>query len=285
MEVRLKIALIRAIRGVVHGLAAVGLCVVPFDGWAALVLAVGYLVGMLGVTVGYHRYFSHLAFKTSRWFQLLLALAAISTLQRGVLWWAAVHRHHHRRSDRDDDLHSPRRGFWHAHVAWLDSPRVHAVDYAVVADFARFPELALLDRVYYLPALAWAIGCAALGGLVSWLDPAGEPRALQFVVYGFLVRTVLVWHATFAINSLAHMFGDRRYATGDDSRNSLLLALITLGEGWHNNHHRCPSAARNGFFAGEIDMSYAVIRALARLGLVWDVRPVPPHVLDEGRRP
>lgn len=284
MRVARKIALIRTIRLTVHALALVGVLVVPFDRWALLVAGVGYVLSMLGVTVGYHRYFAHLAFKTSRWFQLVLALLAISTLQRGVLWWAAVHRHHHRRSDRDDDFHSPRHGFWHAHFSWLDSPRVHALGHGLVADLARFPELVLLDRIYYVPALLWGLGCAALGGLVGALDPEGGPRALQFFVYGFLVRTVLVWHATFAINSLAHVFGTRRYATDDDNRNSLLLGILALGEGWHNNHHRCPSAARNGFFPGEPDLSYAVIRGLAALGLVWDVRPVPRHILEEGRR-
>ena len=283
MEVRVKIIVIRAIRRLIHVLAVLGLVVVPFDAYAAVVLGLTYMLGMLGVTVGYHRYFAHRAFKTSRGFQLLLALLAMSTLQRGVLWWAAVHRRHHQRSDREGDLHSPRDGLWHAHYSWLDSAAVHTLGHGNVSDLAAVPELVLLDRLYYLPALAWGAACALLGAALSSLDPSVGPRALQFFVYGFLVRTVLVWHATFAINSLAHIVGTQRYATGDTSRNSLALALIGLGEGWHNNHHRCPSSARSGFFAGEIDLSYLVIRGLAAVGLAWDLRAVPPHILAEGR--
>ena len=277
-----KIQLIRAIRVAVHVGAVVGLARVACDRLALAVGLSSYAIGMFAVTVGYHRYFAHRAFKTSRAMQLILAVLAASTLQRGVLWWAAVHREHHRRADLPGDHHSPREGLWHAHWSWLDRPSIHALDHSIVADLARFAELRALDRLYYLPALAWGLICAGLGALVSAVAPELGPRAAQFFVYGFLLRTVLVWHVTFAVNSVAHVVGWRRYETPDTSRNWLPLALISFGEGWHNNHHRFPTSARNGFFPGEVDASYALLRVLEALGLVWELRPVPAHVLAEG---
>lgn len=276
-KLRRKIALIRAIRLSIHLGALLGVFACPPSRAGLLALALGYLVGMLGVTLGYHRYFAHRAFKTSRAMQLLLALAAMSTLQRGVLWWAAVHRHHHRRSDAEGDYHSPREGLWHAHWSWLDSERVHAVELDSVADFARFPELRALERIYYLPALTWGIACAGLGAALGG-------KALELLIYGALVRTVLVWHVTFSVNSLAHVIGRRRFATGDTSRNWLPLALLGLGEGWHNNHHRFPSAARFGMSPGELDLGHVFLRGLAWLGLVWDLREVPSELLDKAQR-
>lgn len=285
MKQRPKILLLRTVRSTVHLCALVGVCLVPFDRWALGITLIGYLIGILGVTMGLHRYFSHRAFKTSRGMQLMLALLGTSTLQRGVLWWAAAHRVHHRHTDKKGDLHSPRDGLWHSHISWLDTPEVHQIDMKIVADLAKYPELRALERVYFLPALAWALACVGLGAGLSAAYPELGPRAMQFLCYGFFVRTVLIWHATFSVNSLAHTIGSRRFETADTSRNWLPLAIVTLGEGWHNNHHRFPTAARNGFYRSEVDLTYLALRGLAALGLIWDLRPVPMDVLDEGRSP
>jgi stearoyl-CoA desaturase (Delta-9 desaturase) len=249
-------------------LAGVGYCGLS---WSGLALALGaYFVRMVVVTAGYHRYFSHRSFKTSRVFQFLLAFAAQSTAQKGVLWWASHHRWHHRHSDTPQDVHSvQQRGFWYAHLGWILGPDNNDTRLELVADLAKYPELRFLNRpsVQLLPALVYALACLALGGIHG-------------LVWGFFVSTVLLWHGTFTINSLAHLFGRRRYATSDDSRNSLALALLTTGEGWHNNHHRYQSSARQGFRWWEVDVTYYVLRLLAAVGLIWDLRRVPPEALN-----
>ena len=236
--------------------------------WWDVAIAAGlYTLRMFAVTAGYHRYFSHRAFKTSRIFQFILAFAAQSSAQRGVLWWAAHHRQHHRHSDTVDDVHSPvRDGIWHAHVGWFFTERYARTDLAAVRDLAKYPELRWLDRHPYLPAV--------LVGFVVWLLAGWSG-----LVVGFFWSTVVVWHATFSINSLAHVFGRRRYVTGDQSRNNWWLALLTFGEGWHNNHHHYHSAARQGFRWYEIDVSFYVLKALSAAGLVWDLRAPPAHVV------
>jgi len=228
-----------------------------------------YLVRMWAVTAGYHRYFSHRTFKTGRAFQAALAFLAETSAQRGVLWWAAHHRDHHRHSDTARDVHSPvAHGFWRSHMGWifLDDG---ASDLDRVRDLARFPELRWLDRHWFVPPVALAALCLAV---------AGWPGLFA----GFFVSTVAVWHATFLVNSLSHVLGSRRYPTADQSRNNAVIALLTLGEGWHNNHHRYPSSARNGFRWWEVDVTYYVLRALAATGLVWGLRPVPERVLRGG---
>jgi stearoyl-CoA desaturase (delta-9 desaturase) len=236
--------------------------------WRGLGLAVGlYVVRMFFVTAGYHRYFSHRTFKTSRAFQLLLAVGAMSSSQKGVLWWAGHHRVHHKFSDQRGDVHSALRdGFVWSHVGWILSRKYEPTDAARVKDLAKFPELVWLDRY-------WALVPTALG---VTLFLAGGWWAL---VWGLSVSTVLLWHGTFTINSLTHVFGQRRYATTDNSRNSALLAAITLGEGWHNNHHYYQRSTRQGFFWWEIDVTYYVLRAFAALGLVWDLHEPPAEVI------
>jgi stearoyl-CoA desaturase (Delta-9 desaturase) len=239
---------------------------------AALVLCMGlYGVRMLAITAGYHRYFAHRAYKTSRIAQFLLALLAQTSAQRGALWWAAKHRRHHRHSDTELDVHSPRQhGVLYAHVGWIFSPRHDQTDYRDIPDFACYPELVWLDRHPYLPA--------ALLGLVTWLV-AGWPG----LVVGFCWSTVLTWHATFAINSMAHVFGRQRYVTGDDSRNNWFLAIVTLGEGWHNNHHAYQSSVRQGFRWWEYDPTFYVLKLLAWLGIVWDLQS-PPEAVVRGQQ-
>jgi stearoyl-CoA desaturase (delta-9 desaturase) len=233
--------------------------------WVALALAL-YLVRIFGITAGYHRYFSHRAFKTSRAFQLVLAWLGASSAQKGPLWWAAHHRDHHRYSDTPDDIHSPlERSFWWSHVGWILATTHDETKLARVKDLAKYPELRWLDRWHVVPPLVLATALFVVGGVPALL-------------WGFFVSTVLTWHGTFAINSLAHVFGARRYETGDGSRNSLALALITMGEGWHNNHHFYPSAANQGFFWWEVDLSYYTLRLLSAFGVVWDLRTPPASV-------
>jgi stearoyl-CoA desaturase (delta-9 desaturase) len=236
--------------------------------WPSLALCVGlYWLRMFGVTAGYHRYFSHRSYATGRVFQFILALIAQSSAQRSVLWWAAKHRHHHLHSDTVRDVHSPRHtGFLYSHVGWIFARRHDATDLGRIADFARYPELAWLQRFEILPAFILAIACFLIAG---WSG----------LVVGFFWSTVLVYHGTFMINSLAHVQGSRRYVTGDDSRNNPLLALITMGEGWHNNHHACPSSARQGFRWWEVDATYYLLRLLALVGIVRDLKAPPARVL------
>jgi len=240
--------------------------------WSGALLAVAlYYVRMFGVTGAYHRYFSHRTYRTSRVFQFLLALLAMTSVQKGVLWWASHHRTHHRNSDQPNDVHSVLQdGFWWSHVGWIVSRRYDATDLSKVKDLARFPELRFLDRFHVLPPIAYATGLYLLGG--SWA-----------LFWGFFVSTTLLWHGTFTINSLTHVFGSQRYVTTDNSRNHLLLALITMGEGWHNNHHYYQRSVNQGFFWWEIDPTYYVLRVLSWVGLVWDLHTPPPHVLHSNR--
>jgi stearoyl-CoA desaturase (delta-9 desaturase) len=245
--------------------------------WVALAAAL-YAVRMFAITAGYHRYFSHRAYRTSRAFQLVLAVLGATAVQKGPLWWAAHHRDHHRFSDGPDDVHSPlEQGFWWSHVGWILSRRHDGTKLDRVKDLARYPELVWLDRFHLVPAVALAAGLLAAGGVPALL-------------WGFFVSTVVLWHGTFVINSLAHLVGRQRYATADGSRNSLVLALVTFGEGWHNNHHFYPSAANQGFFWWELDLSYALLRGLEAVGLVSDLRTPPrrvlfAHLAGEGTRP
>lgn len=237
----------------------------PEDLWLALGL---YMMRMFGVTAGYHRYFAHKAFRTSRVFQFILAVLAQSSAQRGVLWWAAHHRAHHRHSDTDRDLHSPvRRGFWHAHFAWIIQPENHDTDYDAIRDFAKYPELVWLDRNPFLVVVVLGAIVFAIGG---W----------SALVMGYLVSLVATYHATFCINSLAHVHGRQRFVTGDHSRNNWILAIATMGEGWHNNHHAFPNAARQGFKWWEFDLTYLILRGLALVGIVRDLRQPPPEMMQ-----
>ncbi|MEZ4280061.1 MAG: acyl-CoA desaturase [Myxococcota bacterium] len=226
-----------------------------------------FWIRLFGITGGYHRYFSHRAYKTSRAFQLVLAVLGCAATQKGPLWWAAHHRRHHAYSDQPGDVHSPREGFWHAHQGWIFDGRADRTDVARVPDLVAFPELVWLDRWHVVVPLALAGACFAAGGLGG-------------LVWGFCISTTLLWHATYTINSLSHRFGSQRYATGDDSRNNFWLALLTIGEGWHNNHHHYMASARQGFFWWEIDPTYYVLRALAAVGIVWDLREPPARLLQ-----
>jgi stearoyl-CoA desaturase (Delta-9 desaturase) len=236
----------------------------------AMVLGLAlYVVRIFAIGAGYHRYFAHRAFRTSRVFQFGLAFLSLTSAQRGVLWWAAKHRQHHMHSDTDGDLHSPvLRGFLYAHVGWIFQLRNDATDYGLVRDLARFKELVWLERHSYLPLAAMAFS--------TWLI-ADWPG----LVIGFCWSTVVVWHVTFSINSLSHIVGRRPYITGDQSRNNWLLALLTMGEGWHNNHHAYQASVRQGFRWWEFDPTFQILRVLSWLGLVWNLH-VPPEAVVRG---
>jgi stearoyl-CoA desaturase (Delta-9 desaturase) len=238
----------------------------------ALVLCIVlYVVRMFGITAGFHRYFSHRSYKTSRVGQFLLGWLCETSAQRGILWWAAKHRHHHRHSDTEEDVHSPRhRGFWYSHWGWIFSPKHEKTDLAAVPDWTRYPELLWLERHPYVPAFVLALSCWAFAG---WSG----------LVVGFFWSTVLLYHGTFFINSLAHVVGRQRYLTGDDSRNNWWLAVITLGEGWHNNHHHYMSSANQGFYWWEIDISYSILVVLSWFGIVWDLRTPGEKALNHRR--
>ncbi len=219
-----------------------------------------YVIRMWGVTAGYHRYFSHRAYKTNRVFQFILALVGTTAVQKGVLWWAAHHRHHHRESDTEKDIHSPiQKGFWWSHMNWILCDKYGETRYEAIKDFARFPELRFLNRFYLLPPIALAVALYFIGGF-------------SMLVWGFFVSTTLLWHGTFTINSLSHIFGERRYKTTDTSKNNFLLALLTLGEGWHNNHHYHQNTANQGWFWWEVDLSYYSLKVLSWLRIVSDLR-------------
>ncbi len=255
---------------IVHLVALAGLIVTDLTIGRIILFSVSYLLGMFGVTAGYHRYFSHRTYKTSRVFQFVMALLGTLTAQKGVLWWAAHHRHHHKHSDQPEDLHSPaQRGLWWSHVGWILARDYNETRWDKIRDLAKYPELRWLNEHYLVPAIV-------LGFVYYFIGGGG------LVIWGVIVPIVALWHATFCINSLTHLIGRRRYQTTDDSKNSLVLALLTLGEGWHNNHHHYAHSAKQGFFWWEIDLSYYGLKALSWVGLVWDLRDVPEWA-KEGR--
>jgi stearoyl-CoA desaturase (Delta-9 desaturase) len=265
-------------------LACLGVFAVGWSKAAVVACLVTYLVRVFALTAGFHRYFSHKAFKTSRVFQFVLAFLGASAAQLGPLWWASHHRWHHLTADTDKDIHSPvYRGFFWAHLGWLLCRRYARTELDRVQDFAKFPELRWLDRHTYAAPVALALMLFGLGAWMGKAFPSSGTSAWQMVIWGFFISTVLVYHATFSINSFMHMFGTRRYNTPDHSRNNVLLALLTMGEGWHNNHHRYSISARQGFFWWELDLSYGVLKTLSWLHIVWDLRPPPAEVYAEAR--
>jgi stearoyl-CoA desaturase (delta-9 desaturase) len=252
--------------------------------WFTVAVAVAlYFFRMFAVTGIYHRYFSHKTYNTSRVGQFFLALWGATTVQRGGLWWAYHHRHHHQHSDEPEDAHSPHvHGFWWSHIGWITSRRNFPTDYSKVKDLAKFPELVWLNRFDTVVPALFAVAMFALG---SWLEthaPSLHTSGAQLLVWGFFISTTALFHGTSCINSMAHLMGRRRFNTTDDSRNSFILAIICLGEGWHNNHHRYQSATRNGFYWWEIDPTYYGLKMLSWTGLIWGLKPVPQSVLDEG---
>jgi stearoyl-CoA desaturase (delta-9 desaturase) len=251
--------------------------------WTALAVAAAlYVVRMFGLTAGYHRYFSHRSYKTSRTFQFLLGFLGTTAVQNGPLWWASHHRLHHRFSDTEDDVHSPiANTIWWSHVGWILSKKFNKTENRLVADLARFPEIRWLNRFHMAGPLTLAAALFALGVALQSFAPSLGTNGLQMLVWGFFISTTVLYHGTFTVNSIAHLFGSRRFATTDASRNNPLIALITLGEGWHNNHHRYQSSERQGFYWWEIDISHMILTALSWVGVVWELRRPPEAIYRE----
>jgi stearoyl-CoA desaturase (delta-9 desaturase) len=254
----------------------------PFAVGTAVAL---YFLRMFAVTGIYHRYFSHKTYRTSRFGQFLLALWGATTVQRGALWWAYHHRHHHQHSDDPEDAHSPHvHGFWWSHIGWITSRRNFPTDYSKIRDLAAFPELVWLNRFDTVVPILFATGLWSLGWLLELYAPGLHTTSWQMLWWGFFVSTTVLFHGTACINSLAHLMGRRRFQTADDSRNSWILTCITLGEGWHNNHHRYMSATRQGFHWWEIDPTYYGLKLLSYTGFICDLKPVPASVMAEAAR-
>ena len=249
-------------------------------------LALGFLTlatRMFGLTAGYHRYFCHRAFKTSRLFQFVLALLGTAAAQKGPLWWAGHHRSHHRHSDTEEDVHPPGvKGFFWAHAGWIMSPANQRTKTEWMPDFLKYPELRWLDDNHYVVPIGLGVALFFLGEWLASAYPGLGTSGWQLVVIALFCSTTLLYHATFAVNSIGHQYGNRRYETTDESRNSLWLALVTGGEGWHNNHHRYPASERQGFYWWEIDFTHYGVVLLSWLRVVWDVRGPAPAVLHEG---
>ena len=250
--------------------------------WVAFGTAVTmYLVRMFAITGFYHRYFSHRSFKTSRVAQFLFGVLGASAVQRGPIWWAAHHRHHHIHSDKPDDVHSPvRHGFLWSHMGWFMSHKFFAADLSRVKDLLKYPELRFLDRFDVVVPSLLGSAIFSLGMVLKHHAPGLGTTGAQMLVWGFFMSTVFTYHATYTINSLSHVFGRQRYRTGDSSRNNVWLAILTLGEGWHNNHHHYPASTRQGFYWWEFDITFYVLKLMSFVGLVWDLKPVPAAVRE-----
>jgi stearoyl-CoA desaturase (delta-9 desaturase) len=270
------------VRAIPFAAMHVGCLAAFWTGYSATAVCVAlamYALRMFALTGFYHRYFSHRSFRTSRAVQLIFAVLGAACAQRGPLWWAAHHRHHHRHADTDRDPHAPARvGFLFSHMGWFLTPAAFRTELARVPDLRDIPELRWLDRFDIAVPVAMGVLMYGLGALLERIAPGLGTNGPQMLVWGFFISTIALFHATVTINSLAHRYGKRRFPTRDDSRNNFLLALLTFGEGWHNNHHFYPGSARQGFRWWEVDLTWYGLRAMAALGLVWDLKPVPAWV-------
>ena len=252
---------------------------------AVIMAVVMYVVRMFAITGLYHRYFSHKAFKTSRLAQFIFGLLGASAVQRGPIWWAAHHRHHHAHSDLKEDIHSyVQHGFFRSHMGWFLSRRGYAPNLKFVRDLLKYPELRWLDR--YDIAIPFVLGVAmfGLGVLLEHTAPQLGTTGWQMLIWGFFISTIVCYHGTYTINSLSHVIGRVRYRTGDTSKNNWFLAIITMGEGWHNNHHYYPNAARQGFYWWEYDITYYILKVLSWCGIIWDLKPIPIEARDHSPR-
>ncbi|MBS2003634.1 MAG: fatty acid desaturase [Cyanobacteria bacterium SZAS LIN-5] len=246
---------------------------------AALIMALTLCIArMFAITAFYHRYFSHRSYKTSRIAQFLFAIAGLTAVQRGPLWWAAHHRHHHQHADAELDTHSPvRKGFLWAQIGWITVEANMPTDYSRIPDLVKYPELVFLNRFDWVVPVLLGATVFWSGAALERLYPSLHTSGPQFLAWGF-VSTVMVFHITGAINSLAHQFGTQEFETGDNSKNNFLLGLITLGEGWHNNHHRYPGCVRQGLEWWQIDLTYYVLLLMEKLGIIWELNKVPNTV-------
>lgn len=253
--------------------------------WAAVAMCLFmYYFRMFAITGIYHRYFSHRSYKTSRFFQFVMAFWGTSCGQQGPLWWAAHHRHHHKFSDTDQDIHSPSlRGLWWAHWGWVICKRYGATREEAVKDLTKYPELMWINKYHGLAPFVLATSLFFFGAFLEHAAPGLHTNGLQMIAWGFFASTTLLYHGTFTINSLAHIIGKKRFETGDLSKNSFILSMITMGEGWHNNHHRYPYSERQGIYWWEIDMSHYILRVMSWFRLVWDIQLHPKEIYVEAK--
>ena len=279
-----KVQWVRIIPFIVLHLACLGVFWVGWS-WTAVVVAVlMYAIRMFAITGFYHRYFSHRSYKTSRLGQFFFALLGAAATQRGALWWASHHRAHHRDPDGPGDVHSPQQdGFWWSHCFWFTCDAHFPTDYSKVKDLAKFPELIFLNRFDILVPICFALGLLGFGFMANLYAPQLGTSGLQMLVWGYFISTTVLAHATFTINSLSHQWGTRDYDTRDQSRNNFFLAMLTFGEGWHNNHHRFPGSTRQGFKWWQIDLTYYGLVLMQKFGLIWDLTPPPIHARRAGR--
>jgi len=266
---------LRIVPFVVMHLACVAVFWVGWSPIAVIVAIAFYAIRMIGITAFYHRYFAHKSFKAGRITQFVFAVIGSAATQRGPLWWASHHRHHHYFSDTDEDVHSPNQGVFWSHIGWFLSDRHFKTRLDLIPDFARFKELIILDRFDLIVPLSCMALLYGLGTALEHYAPDLGTNGVQMLVWGYVISTVALLHATLCINSLAHRMGSRRFQTTDTSRNNLILAIITFGEGWHNNHHRFPNSARQGLKWWEVDLSYYLIKVMEKIGLVWNVKTGP----------
>lgn len=263
-------------------LACIGIFFTGFSWVAVVALLITYFVRVFALTAGFHRYFSHRSFKTSRFFQFIMAWVGTSAAQMGPMWWAAHHRHHHQHSDTEEDVHSPvaKDLFW-AHVGWVLCRTYGGTKTERVQDLYKFPELRFIDRLHALPAISLGLILYYIGQQLNFYYPGLGTSGWQLVMWGFFLSTALVYHVTFCVNSVTHIIGNKRFKNSDESRNNFWVALLTFGEGWHNNHHRYPLSARQGMYWWEFDLSYLLLRGLEKLGLVWDLKTYPKVIYKE----
>ena len=250
--------------------------------WIAFIVCISlFAIRMFAITGFYHRYFSHKTFKTSRFVQLLFAMIGATAVQRGPLWWAAHHRGHHMHSDTSEDKHSPKEhGFLWSHMGWFLTKSNFVTNTKFIRELIRFPELRIIDRFDLLMPLALSIGLFIAGHYLNQYEPQLNTNGFQLFIWGFSLSTVMLYHATFLVNSVAHQWGKKRYETKDTSRNNFIIAILTFGEGWHNNHHHYPGSARQGFYWWEIDLTYYALKFLAMMGVIWDVRTVSDNIRE-----
>lgn len=237
--------------------------------WVALFL---FVIRMFAITGFYHRYFAHKTFKTSRLMQFIFAFIGSTAAQRGPIWWASHHRRHHLNSDRHNDHHSPHtHHFLWSHMGWFLAKKNFLTDRKVVRDLIKFKELVLIDRFDWVPPVLLLLSLFVIG---EYLSLTSGISGLNMVIWGFCVSTILVYHCTFAVNSIAHLWGTQRYDTKEESKNNFFVALLTFGEGWHNNHHHFPGSIRQGFYWWEVDLTYYALRFLSFFGIVYNLRTV-----------
>ncbi|MDE3083927.1 MAG: acyl-CoA desaturase [Verrucomicrobiota bacterium] len=280
-----RVDFVRCIPFVILHLGCLGVLWVGWSPFAVGLAVALYFVRMFAVTGIYHRYFSHKTYSTSRFGQFLLALFGATCVQRGPLWWAFHHRHHHQHSDGPEDAHSPHvHGFWWSHIGWITNRRNFPTDYTKVRDLVKYPELVFLNRFDALVPALFAAAIFFAGRFLERAAPGLHTNGAQLITWGFFISTTALFHGTSCINSLAHLMGRSRFDTADDSRNSFLLSLITLGEGWHNNHHRYMSCTRQGFYWWEIDITYYLLKVLSWTGFIRNLKPVPKSILEEAER-